>query len=116
MHFASAYRDATLNGKRPKIKPKRSKSAKGKLISHSPSRSTPKSGTSTSSRHLFSSKFSQFSDRSSCISPYGDEEVNRSRSRRPVTAHVRRRAYKTTLELRMTVIKFLFENKRTFRM
>ncbi|KAF8778114.1 Arginyl-tRNA--protein transferase 1 like protein [Argiope bruennichi] len=98
----SAYRDATQNGKRLKTKHKRSKSAKEKRIPLSPNKSTPESATSTSSRHLFSSKFSQLSDRSSCISSYGDEEVNRPRSQRPVTAHVRRRAYKTTLELRMT--------------
>ncbi|GIY90109.1 uncharacterized protein CEXT_6561 [Caerostris extrusa] len=102
IHDKPSYRDATLNGKRLKFKSKRSKSAKERPTSFSPNGSLPKSATTISSRHLYPSKFSSLSDKSSSVFSYGDEDINKSLSRRPTTAHVRRKAYKTRLELKLT--------------
>ncbi|GFT91889.1 uncharacterized protein NPIL_338041 [Nephila pilipes] len=91
-----------MSGKRKKIKSKRSKSAKGRLSS-SPSRSVLKNASNDSSRHLYSSKFTQSSDKSSSGFSFGDEETNKSPLRRAVTARSRRKVYKTKLELRKTM-------------
>ncbi|GFR18342.1 uncharacterized protein TNCT_540051, partial [Trichonephila clavata] len=76
--------------------------AKGRLVSSSPSKSTLKSASKDSSRHLYSSKFSQSSDKSSSGFSFGDEGTNKSPLRRAVTAHGRRKIYKTKVELRKT--------------